>query len=274
MKMFRKSTCLVARNLLQMRGRRHLSAPSRKGIKRFYNEVTVAPVASVEPGSDAAWQVLLDGRPIKSPARASLRLPTEDLATAVALEWDSIGELIEPHLMPMMTAVSTITDHMPKNRALYYEELMKYLDTDTICIRVPAREKELHELQTETWDPLIEWMSATLECRLGTTEALGKRPDHDPEARTKAAAHLSELNDFELQSLFIFTTVCKSLTIGLALLHGEIGIEEGIAAARLEEEIQIEQWGMVEGGHDVDRAHISVQVASGRVLLRTLGEGM
>ena len=244
---------------------------SRKGIKRFYDKVTVSRVPDAAPNSEVAWQVLIDGRPIRSPAKASLRLPTEDLATAVALEWDSIGELIEPHLMPMMTAVSTVTDHMPKNRALYYEELLKYLDTDTVCIRAPPSEKDLHAAQNEKWDPLIEWMGKALDCHLVTTDLLGKKPVHDEHARSRAAAHMSELNDFELQSLFIFTTVCKSLSIGFALLHGEISIDEGVAAARLEEEIQIEQWGMVEGGHDVDRVHIAVQVASGRVLLRTLG---
>jgi ATP synthase F1 complex assembly factor 2 len=252
--------------------KRHQSAPSRRGIKRFYDKVEVQAAPEVAPGSDAAWQVLLDGRPIRSPAQSHLRLPTEVLATTVALEWDSIGELIQPHLMPMMTAVSTITDHMPKNRPLYYDELLKYLDTDTICIRVSEREKELHELQNEKWDPLLAWMGDLLDCQLATTEILGKKPQHNEKARTNAATHMKQLNDFELQSLFIFTTVCKSLSIGFALLHGEISVEDGIALARLEEEIQIEQWGMVEGGHDVDRAHIAVQVASARVLLRTLGE--
>ena len=73
----------------------------------------------------------------------------------------------------------------------------------------------------------------------------------------------------QLQALFLFTNVCKSLTIGLALVHGRLSIDDAVAAARLEEEYQIAQWGMVEGGHDVDRAHINVQIASGRVLLRS-----
>ena len=82
-------------------------------------------------------------------------------------------------------------------------------------------------------------------------------------------AHMESLSDFQLQALFLFTNVCKSLTIGLALVHGRLSIDDAVAAARLEEEYQIAQWGMVEGGHDVDRAHINVQVASGRVLLRS-----
>ncbi len=251
--------------MLRKMTRAFSTAPSRKGIKRFFEKVSVA-----QQKDSLGYQVLLDGRPIRSPAQAPLRLPTEEMATAVALEWDSVGELIEPHLMPMMTAVSTVTDHLPKNRELYYDELLKYLDTDTLCIRAPPREEELHALQKEKWNPVLHWMGDSLNCHLETTSALGKRPDHHDDARSVAEAHLHELNDFELQAMFMFTTVCKSLSIGFALLHGEISIEDGVSAARLEEEYQIEQWGMVEGGHDVDRVHIAVQVSSGRVLLRSM----
>ena len=248
--------------------RQSSAGASRKGIKRFYEKVKVDDSTVAETGS---FQVLLDGRPIRSPAQSSLRLPTHDLAMAVAVEWDSVGELIEPSLMPMMTAVSTVTDHLPKNRELYYMELLKYLDTDTVSIRAPPSEGELHGLQAEKWDPIIQWMGDTLDCHMETTCMLGKKPAHHASARDVAEAHLQELNDFELQALFTFTTVVKSLSIGLALLHGQLSIHDGISAARLEEEYQIEQWGLVEGGHDVDRVHIAVQVASGRMLLRTLG---
>ena len=223
--------------------RQSSAGASRKGIKRFYEKVKVDDSTVAETGS---FQVLLDGRPIRSPAQSSLRLPTHDLAMAVAVEWDSVGELIEPSLMPMMTAVSTVTDHLPKNRELYYMELLKYLDTDTVSIRAPPSEEELHGLQAEKWDPIIQWMGDTLDCHMETTCILGKKPAHHASARDVAEAHLQELNDFELQALFTFTTVVKSLSIGLALLHGQLSIHDGISAARLEEEYQIEQWGLVE----------------------------
>ena len=253
---------------------------AKKGFKRFYDKVTVhAPgsadgSATEEVGGSADasgtpyWQVRLDGRVLRSPAKETLRLPTEALATAVALEWDSMGEMIEPHLMPLFSAVSTVTDHLPKNRELYVGELKKYLDTDTCCIRAPEYDEELYLLQKETWDPLLDWMDEALGCKLATTSAIGK-PPHDPKAVESVLEHMHSLSDFQLQALFLFTNVCKSLTIGLALVHGRLSIDDAISAARLEEEYQISQWGMVEGGHDVDRAHINVQVAGGRVLLRS-----
>ena len=260
---------------------------NKKGIKRFYETVSVVPTPPPEAATDdnketetaddtdavsddasAAWQVLLDKRTLRSPALQPLRLPTEALATAVAIEWDSMGEMVEPHNMPLMSAVSTVTDHLPANRELYGKELLKYLDTDTVCIRAPPHEGELYELQRETWDPLVDWMEEAFGASLATTSAVGK-PRHDPASLEAVKAHVETLTDFELQALFLFTNVCKSLTIGLALVHGRLGIDEAVAAARLEEEYQIDQWGMVEGGHDVDRAHINVQLAAGRVLLRT-----
>ena len=124
----------------------------KKGFKRFYDKVTVHAPAGGGDEAGAFWQVHLDGRVLKSPAKAPLRLPTEALATGVALEWDSMGEMIEPHLMPLFSAVSTVTDHLPDNRALYVSELKKYLDT---CAASGPEPRRAHELQathgTRSW---------------------------------------------------------------------------------------------------------------------------
>ena len=172
---------------------------------------------------------------------------------------------LEPTLMPLMTHVSTVTDHFPNNREATIAELSKYLATDTVCIRADASERDLYQRQCEVWDPLVEWMHSNFNCKIGVTSAIGK-PKHADDALANIIAHLHTLTDFQLQGLFAATTVCKSLTIGLGVIHNHISISRAIAAARVEEEHQIDLWGMVEGGHDVDRAHIAVQVAGARVL--------
>lgn len=44
---------------------------------------------------------------------------------------------------------------------------------------------------------------------------------------------------------------CKSLVIALALVGRFIDFEQAKIASRVEEEFQIEIWGVVEGGHDM-----------------------
>ena len=253
-------------------GRRKLSAAAasetgRGGLKRFYKEARVGRVVSSE--GPTTWQVQLDGRPLLSPKKFQLDFPSEELATLVALEWQSMGARIEPTLMPVTTSVNTVVDQLPAKRELYVEELLKYLKTDTICIRVPEEEAELAELQRDTWDPIVGWFNNTFDCSLGVTDAIGL-PRHGEGTVESIREHLNMLSDWELQATYMVTSVCKSLSIGLATVYGFLDAEGAIQAARLEEEYQIGLWGMVEGGHDVDRAHINVQVASSRVLLRSI----
>ncbi|MEP6148004.1 MAG: ATP12 family protein, partial [Nisaea sp.] len=53
-------------------------------MKRFYE------AASVEK-ADGGYQVLLDDRPVRTPAKAPLLLPVEELAAKIAAEWNAQG---------------------------------------------------------------------------------------------------------------------------------------------------------------------------------------
>jgi ATP synthase mitochondrial F1 complex assembly factor 2 len=65
----------------------------------------------------------------------------------------------------------------------------------------------------------------------------------------------------------------KSVTLGLATMAGRLGIEAALKAARVEEDVQIEQWGLVEGGHDIDIADIRVRAAAPSLFVRLLRRG-
>ena len=75
-------------------------------VKRFYTTVEVA-------AADAGHRVLLDGRPLRTPARHALALPSAALAEALAEEWRAQGETLAPHAMPLTRLASTAQDRMP-----------------------------------------------------------------------------------------------------------------------------------------------------------------
>ena len=53
-------------------------------------------------------------------------------------------------------------------------------------------------------------------------------------------------------------------------LQGQLTVHDAIDAARLEESFQMEEWGLVEGGHDIDIADMKVRIAGPAMFLRLL----
>ena len=63
-------------------------------MKRFYKDVAVKP-------EGGGLSVRLDGRPVRTPARAPLVLPTAPLGRAVAEEWRAQAAELDPRRMPL-----------------------------------------------------------------------------------------------------------------------------------------------------------------------------
>lgn len=58
--------------------------------------------------------------------------------------------------------------------------------------------------------------------------------------------------------------------LAAALLHNRLGVRDAVAAARLEEDFQLEDWGIVEAGHDLDIADAHARIGSAAVFVRLL----
>ena len=252
------------------------------GARRFYDEVTVVPVEGASP---AAWEVRLDGRLLKTPGRLPLSLPTRALAHSIALEWDAQGgiEGVDPHSMPMMTIACTAIDNIHTDagdsttgftKAVLIKQLMPFLDTDT-CLFYDKEDLKLLRKQKATWGPLTDWVrdahGVALTSNLSSSAAIMWTPH--PEASVAAVRGL--LEGFDLWTLTAVNALaleCKSLVIPLALQARHISVHQAVAAARLDEEDQIARWGLVEGGHDMDRVNADVSVAASSVFLNFLGD--
>ena len=63
---------------------------------------------------------------------------------------------------------------------------------------------------------------------------------------------------------------CKSLIIGAALFNRQITVRQALSASRIEEETQIEEWGEVEGGHDIETSTLYMKLAAASVFLKLL----
>ncbi len=203
-------------------------------MKRFYQTVSTT-------AGEAGHQVLLDGRPIRTPGQRPLLLPTADLASALAEEWAGQGETIEPAAMPLMRLAVTATDRMPELRAPAITDIVAYVATDLVCYRAGGP-LELVNRQQQRWQPELDWLRQAFGIQLLTTTALLPMPQ--PEAASIALrALVTPLDDWPLVGLHATTTALGSVVLGLALWHGRLDPEQAFAASLLDELFEIERWG-------------------------------
>jgi chaperone required for assembly of F1-ATPase len=203
-------------------------------MKRFYRTVTVEPVS----GGHA---IRLDGRAVKTPARAELMLPTPALAAAVAAEWEAQIDDIDPRAMALTGLANAAIDRVAADREAFAAGLAAYAETDLLCYRADSP-AVLVGHQAETWDPLIDWAQQRYDIGFEIVHGIMHEPQ-PPEtvARLSAAVHLYDA--WRLAALHPLVTIAGSLIIALALAEGEIDVESAFRAAQLDELWQVEQWG-------------------------------
>ncbi len=212
---------------------------SRGKFQRFYKTVAIEAVDGAKDG--AGFGVTLDGRRIKTPAKAEMILPGRGLAEAVAAEWDEQREEVDPAAMPLTGLVWTALDLVRPGRARVIEDLAAYAAHDLLCYRAEAP-TELVARQQELWQPLLDWAARTLDARLAVTAGVVPIAQ-PPEALAALRAVVAAKSDLELTALSAAVTAAGSLVIGLALGAGRIDAAAAFEAAQLDESYQIERWG-------------------------------
>jgi len=203
-------------------------------VKRFYKDV------GVERGA-GGWEVRLDGRPVRSPAKAVLRLPGAALAEAIAGEWAAQGEEIDPATMPLLRLACTAIDRVAPRRAAVIDEIVAYGGSDLLCYRA-TEPVELIARQRDIWQPLLDWAADRFGARLEVTAGVAPI-DQPPSALAALRATLAERDDPTLVGLRALTAATGSLVIALAALDAEIDADALWRAAQLDEDWQIERWG-------------------------------
>lgn len=202
--------------------------------RRFWTEVSVVE-------TDHGHAIALDGRPVKTPAKAPVAVPSRKMAEAIAAEWRAVDKIIEPATMPMTRAANAAIDKVAIQFTQVADMLADYGGCDLLCYRAEGPE-DLCVRQRENWDPLLDWAADTYGARL--TLAQGVMPVTQPPeavARLRAATH--DHTVFQLTALHDLVTITGSLVLGLAVARGRLAADRAFDLSRLDEDWQIEQWG-------------------------------
>jgi chaperone required for assembly of F1-ATPase len=203
-------------------------------MRRVYREVTTRP-------AEGGWGIAFDGRPMRTPARHELVVPSAALATAIAAEWDAQQDEIRPATMPLTRLAATAIDRTGAQRELVVAEVANYAGTDLVCYRAEHPPALVARQQAE-WQPLIDWAMLRYDAGLAVTHGILPQPQ-SPAALKAFAAAVAAQDDFRLTALHAMTGTCGSLVIALALMEGRLDPGAAFAASQLDETFQIEAWG-------------------------------
>ena len=207
---------------------------SQWAVKRFWTKATVDP-------AEAGFEVRLDGRRVKTPAKAALILPTRSMAEAIAAEWQAQGEQIRPDTMPMTRSANAALDKVRLQHAEVAEMIAAYGDSDLLCYRA-ERPQSLVARQAEDWDPLLEWAADALNAHLKPVVGVIHVPQSSAALRTLGDRVIA-LDDFALTALHDLVSLSGSLIIGLAATEQFLPPTELWRRSRVDETWQEEAWG-------------------------------
>ncbi len=207
---------------------------SEWAMKRFWSETTVAQGAS-------GFEIRLDDRPVKTPAKRLLAVPTEAVAVRIAAEWGAQEKTVDPMTMPWTRSANAAIDKVATQREEVARHLADYAASDLLCYRAEGPEA-LVARQAEAWDPFLDWVSDTFGARLKVTA--GVMPvTQEPTDLERLAARMRGMSAFQLTGFNDLVTLTGSFVLGLAAAEKRDDPKALWARSRIDETWQIEQWG-------------------------------
>ena len=228
--------------------------------KRFYKQ------AQLSDAQDGVG-ISLDGRPVLTPRRRAFVAPTRPLAAAIAAEWDAQSETIDPRQMPLTRLANAVIDAVSENPEAVAEEIAKYLGSDLLFYRAETP-KTLVDRQSQAWDPVLAWARGTFGANFKPTQ--GVVHVTQPAEAVEALQSVIPRDPWRLAAVSSVTTVTGSALLALAIAQGAIDVDTAWAAAHVDEDWQMAQWGRDELALE-RRAHREAEFRAAASVLNLVG---
>src|ERR1700710_2136950 len=213
--------------------RRSMRRPQRK---RFYAQADVAETPK-------GFGITLDGKPVLTPSRRLLAAPPREIAEALATEWDAQKAGIEPTPMPLTRLANSGIDAVASRVEAVADDIAKYFHSDMLFYRA-GHPVALVALEAEHWDPVLFWAADTLGAHFILTEAIVHV--RQPDQAVAAACAVLPADPWSITALHMVTTLTGSALLALALMRGALDEDQVWAAAHVDEDWNIAQWGVDE----------------------------
>jgi len=203
-------------------------------VKRFWKDAK-----AVDSGDGFA--IALDGRRVKTPARADLVVPSAALAEAIAREWNESPDTVDPRAMPLTGLANAAIDRIAPDQQNFAAGIASYGESDLTCYRAEGPDM-LVQRQSESWDALLAWARRRYDVDFNCQTGVMHVPQPDETVR-KLSHAVAALGAFELAGLSPMVTIGGSLVAALAVIEGMMPADDAWQAVSLDDRWQLEQWG-------------------------------
>ena len=203
-------------------------------MKRFWKSASAVK-------ADGGFAIEIDGRRVRTPARAELVVPAQALADAITVEWNECGESVDPRAMPLTGLANAAIDRVAADKGEFASGIARYAESDLTCYRAEGPET-LVARQAESWDALLGWARRRYDVDFVTCS--GVMHVAQPVETVRKLDHaVAALDAFHLAGLSPLVTIGGSLVAGLAVLEEMMPATEAWEAVSLDDRWQLEQWG-------------------------------
>jgi chaperone required for assembly of F1-ATPase len=163
---------------------------------------------------------------VRTPGGQTLISPFENLAQAIAAEWDAQDTDILPDTMPLTQLLVTALDRVEKERDVIQTQILAYLDTDLLCYRA-AEPEALVARESAARDPWLQWFATHYGESLEVTNGL-------------MAHEVRSLNLWAFNVLQMTCAATGSLILALAFVVGPAEEGDVMRALFVEEDYKAE----------------------------------
>jgi chaperone required for assembly of F1-ATPase len=213
--------------------RRTTRRPQRK---RFYASAGIAETPD-------GFAIALDDKPVRTPSRHPLVAPTREIAETIAAEWDAQKEIIDPVTMPVTRLANTVIDAVANRVEAVADDVAKYFHSDMLFYRA-GHPAELVANEAAHWDPVLFWAADTLGAHFILAEGIVHV--RQPDQAVAAARAALPPDPWSIAALHMVTTLTGSALLALALTRGALDEDQVWAAAHVDEDWNVAQWGVDE----------------------------
>jgi chaperone required for assembly of F1-ATPase len=204
--------------------------------KRFYAHAGVA-------GTEGGFVITLDDKPIRTPSGRQVIVPVREIAGAIAGEWNAQQEFIDPLTMPFTRFANSVVEAVVDRADAVTEDIAKYFRSDLLCYRA-GHPAALVARQAALWDPVLFWAANALGAHFILAEGIVHV--RQPDAAIAAARAALPWDPWSIAALHVVTTLTGSALLALALFHRVIDADRTWTAAHVDEDWNIEKWGVDE----------------------------
>ena len=210
--------------------RRATRAPRRQ---RFYARVGVVEAPD-------GFVITLDDKPVRTPSGRALAAPNREIADGIVAEWDGQQETIDPLTMPLTRLANSVIDAVVDRVEAVIDDVAKYFGSDLLFYRA-GHPEALVAREAAHWDLIVFWAADALAAHFILAEGIVHV--RQPDSAIAAARAALPTNAWSIAALHVVTTLTGSALLALALMRGVIDQDQAWAAAHVDEDWNIEQWG-------------------------------